>query len=98
MQAGYNIPCLGIATPAGSLFSIPGSGIDESVISGSRDTAGIIDWQKYQHRRRKIVGFHYRAITSVHLANKNSIIETKVQLNSGINCLHIKKRECDDIL
>ena len=47
MQAGYNIPCLGIATPAGSLFSIPGSGIDESVISGSRDTAGIIDWQKY---------------------------------------------------
>jgi len=42
-----------------------------------RDPAGIIDWQKYISVCRKIVSFHCRATTSVYLANKNNVIETK---------------------
>ena len=71
----------------GSLFSILGSGIEESVIWGSRDPNGIIDCQKCVNvHGKKIVGFHCTATTSVHLVNENNVTETKkVQLINSIS-------------
>jgi len=39
----------------------------------------------YQRTRKKIVDFHRRATTSVHLVNENNVIKTKVQLNKSIS-------------
>ena len=60
-----------------SRFSIPGFGIDESVIPVFRRNYRLAEICK---RTRKNVGFHCRATTSVHLANENNLIENKVHL------------------
>jgi len=61
----------------GSLSSIPGSGIEEFVIPGFRDPAGIIKWQKYVNTHQKNCRFSLQSHhLSVHLANENNAIET----------------------
>jgi len=55
-------------------FSVLGSMVEESVIPGLWDPAGIIDWRKFIDICRKNDGFHYRAITSVYLAKENNVM------------------------